>query len=152
MISSHRSRMRPDDPLTASVIGAFYEVYNTLGFGFLEHFYVQAMELELRARGHQVGREVSVGVHYKGHLLGQQRMDMIIDGQVIVEMKAAEHLHPSARRQLFNYLKATRMCTGLLLHVGHEPGVYRVEYPHAKRLRKDPPFLPHLPFRGPPSS
>ena len=59
-----KSLVEPD--LTHSVIGAFYEVYNTLGYGFLEHIYVRAMERELRSRGHDVGREVGVRITYKG--------------------------------------------------------------------------------------
>ena len=55
-----------EERLTRSVIGAFFEVYNTLGFGFLEHIYVMALERELVERGHRVAREVSVQVHYKG--------------------------------------------------------------------------------------
>jgi GxxExxY protein len=62
-----------DERLTHSVIGAFFEVYNTLGFGFLEHLYVVALERELRARGHQVAREVWVPVVYEGEELGRQR-------------------------------------------------------------------------------
>ena len=60
------------EELTRSVIGAFYEVYNTLVFGFKEHIYSLALERELRSRGHRVGREVSVIVFYKGDELGRQ--------------------------------------------------------------------------------
>ena len=74
--------------LTRSIIGGFYEVYNGLGFGFLEHIYVLGMERELRARGHHVGRETLVRVHYKGAPLGTQRLDMIVDGKVVVEVKS----------------------------------------------------------------
>ena len=76
------------EPLTRSVIGAFYEVYNTLGFGFLEHIYIMALERELRSRGHQVRREVGVCVMYKGEELAYQRLDMIIDHVLVVEVKS----------------------------------------------------------------
>lgn len=72
-----------EEALTRSVIGAFYEVYNTLGFGFLEHLYVMALERELLARGHQVARQVWVRVAYKGDELGIQRIDMIVDQKLI---------------------------------------------------------------------
>ena len=62
--------------LTESIIGAFYEVYNTLGYGFLEHIYVMALERELRARGHHVAREVQVRVSYKGEELSNQRIEV----------------------------------------------------------------------------
>ena len=77
-----------EERLSHSVIGAFYEVYNTLGFGFLEHIYVMALERELLARGHEVGREVSVPIMYKGELLGNQRLDMIVDRKLVVETKS----------------------------------------------------------------
>jgi len=77
-----------EERLTESVIGAFFEVYNTLGFGFLEHIYVMALERELIERRHRVSREVAVQVFYKGHVLGQQRLDMIVDGKLVVETKS----------------------------------------------------------------
>jgi GxxExxY protein len=98
--------------LTYSIIGAFFEVYNTLGFGFLEYLYVMALERELRARGHRVGREIYIPVFYKGEELGRQRLDMIVDEKVIVEIKSTFHLHPAAERQLYNYLRATRLRLG----------------------------------------
>ena len=70
----HRKALAHED-LTFSVIGAFFEVYRELGFGFLEHLYVMALERELRARGHQVGREIWVPVLYKGEQIGRQRLD-----------------------------------------------------------------------------
>ncbi len=107
-----------EEELTYSVIGASHEVYNTLGFGFFEHIYVQGMERELRARGHRVGREVGVVVMYKGEELGTQRLDMIVDEKLVVEITSTYELHKAASRQLFNYLRATRMEVGLLLHFG----------------------------------
>ena len=115
-----------EEALTRSIIGAFYEVYNNLGFGFLEHLYVLALEQELLARGHTVTRQVSVPVFYKGRELGCQRLDMIVDGKVVVEVKSTLDLHSAAHRQLRNYLKGTRLEIGLLLHFGPEPRFFRV--------------------------
>lgn len=112
--------------LTRSVIGAYYEVYNNLGFGFLERFYVTALERELLERGHRVAREVSVHVLYKGQELGSQRLDLIVDERLVLETKATSDLHKSATRQLYNYLRATNLELGLLLHFGPEPKFYRV--------------------------
>ena len=112
--------------LTRSVIGGFYEVYNALGFGFLEHVYVMALERELLQRGHHVGREVSVRVSYKGHIIAIQRIDMIVDEQVVVETKAGAELSGAAQRQLLNYLRATNLEVGLLLHFGLEPRFHRL--------------------------
>jgi len=111
--------------LTQSVIGAFYEVYNTLGFGFLEHIYVLAVERELRNRGHRVAREVGVRVTYKGEYLGTQRIDMIVDDKLIVEIKSTYQLHGFSIRQIYSYLRGTNLEVGLILHFGPEPKFYR---------------------------
>ena len=116
-----------EEALTYSVIGAFFDVYNTLGFGFLEHLYVRALERELVVRGHAVAREVGVRVWYKGEELGNQRIDMIVDGKLIVETKATYELHKAAQRQVYNYLRATNLEVGLLLHFGPKPKFYRLE-------------------------
>ena len=121
-----------NDPLTRSVIGAFYDVYNVLGFGFLEHVYVLALERELGARGHRVTREVSVRVFYKGEELCTQRIDMLVDDVLVVETKSGLDLHPSASRQLYNYLHATHLDVGLLLHFGPSPKASRIVCRHAK--------------------
>lgn len=121
--------------LTHSVIGAFYEVYNNLGFGFLERLYVGAMEQELLERGHRVAREVSVRVIYKGRQLGVQRLDLIVNERLVIETKATWDLHKSATRQLYNYLRATNLELGLLLHFGPEPKFYRII---CRNTRRDP--------------
>ena len=85
--------------LTQSVIGAFYEVYNTLGFGFLEGVYSSAMERELMLRGHTVEREVQVRVRYKGAELATQRLDMVVENKLLLEVKSTSlrRLPPNAR-------------------------------------------------------
>lgn len=126
----------PEETLTRSVIGAFYDVYNELGFGFLEHVYVMAMERELRARGHQVDREVSVRVFYKGDELATQRLDMVVDGKVIVEAKSTYVLNKAAPRQVYNYLRATNLDVGLLFHFGPRPSFFRLICQESKRARR----------------
>ena len=122
--------MAPDklleESLARSVIGAFYEVYNHLGFGFLESLYASALERELLAREHDVRREFCVRVMYKGQELGVQRLDMIIDSKLVVETKSSAELHKSATRQLYNYLHASNLEVGLLLHFGPRPTFHRV--------------------------
>lgn len=120
------------EEVTRSIIGCFYEVYSTLGYGFLEHVYVMALERELRDAGHRVAREVCVPVMYKGHELAIQRIDMIVDAKVVVEAKASRELHDAAQRQLLNYLRATSLEVGLLLHFGPDAKFYR-----AVSTRKD---------------
>ena len=114
-----------EEALTESVIGAFFEVYNQLGFGFLESVYSKALEVELLERGHRVDREVPVPVHYKGRVLGGFQIDTLVDDKVIVEIKSSQVLSPTAKRQLYNYLKATQIEIGLLLHFGPEAKFYR---------------------------
>jgi GxxExxY protein len=97
------------EALTRSVIGAFYEVYNTLGYGFLEHVYSLALERELIARGHRVGREVGVMIYYKGEELTYQRLDMIVDDVLVVENKSTLELPKANLRQLQSYLHATSL-------------------------------------------
>ena len=86
---------------TNVVIGCFFEVYNTLGYGFLEHGYGLALERELIARGRMVSRKVSIPVRYKGDVLTSQRVDLIVDDKVVVEIKSTHTLPPMARRQAF---------------------------------------------------
>jgi GxxExxY protein len=128
-----------EERLTHSIIGAFYEVYKALGFGFLEHVYVLALERELLARNHRVAREVSVPVSYKGEELCTQRLDMVVDDRVIVETKSTHDLNPMAHRQLYSYLRATRLEAGLLFHFGREPKFYRLVCSNTRRPEKRPP-------------
>jgi GxxExxY protein len=121
-----------EERLTHSVIGAFFDVYNTLGFGFLEHIYVMALERELIARKHRVAREVAVRVRYKGHDLAEQRLDMIVDEKLVVETKSTHELNKSANRQVYNYLRSTNLEVGLLLHFGPEARFYRMIHRNKK--------------------
>jgi GxxExxY protein len=115
-----------EEKLSHSVIGAFFEVYRALGFGFREYIYALALERELIARGHRVDREVAVMVYYKGEPLARQTLDLIVDEKLVVENKATERLHPTGTLQLFSYLCATNLEVGLLLHYGRAPRFFRV--------------------------
>jgi len=111
--------------LVQSIAGAFFSVYNYFDFGLVEPIYCGALELELRDRGHQVAREVSVGVSYRGRHVAWQRLDLLVDRKVIVEVKATEILPKYAKRQLVSYLRATPFQVGLLMHFGPQPKFYR---------------------------
>ena len=121
-----------EERLTHSVIGAFFEVYNNLGYGFLEHVYVMALERELIARKHRVAREIAVQVFYKGDHLAEHRLDMIVDQKLVVETKSTHELHKSANRQVYNYLRSTNLEVGLLLHFGPEARFYRMVHRNKK--------------------
>ena len=116
--------------VTQAIIDAFFTVYNKLGFGFLENVYVGALILELRRRGHSVAREVLVPVSYDGVIVARYRMDLIVDDCVVVKVKSTEVLNPNDQRQLLNYLRATPLEVGLLLHFGPRPKVHRVAAPN----------------------
>ncbi|HTI64432.1 MAG TPA: GxxExxY protein [Gemmatimonadaceae bacterium] len=117
--------------LVGSIIDSFYAVYNYFGFGLAEVVYAGALELELLDRGHAVARELAVAVAYKGRHVAWQRLDMVVDDKVIVELKATDKLPPFAARQLINYLHATTFQVGLVLHFGPEPVVQR--YVHTRK-------------------
>lgn len=121
--------------LTQSVLGAFHESYDHLGFGFLESVCTLALAEELRLRGHHVAREVVVDIAYKGQPLATQRLDMIVDDVLIVEIKAMDALHPSAFRQIRNYLRATHLELGLVLNYGPRPTFRRVIFSNAYKRR-----------------
>lgn len=115
-----------EEELTSSVIGAFFAVHRALGFGFLEHVHAAALERELLRRGHRVDREMNVLIQYDGADIARQRLDMVVDDKLVIEIKSTEHLHRDAKRQLYNYLRATRFEVGLLLHFGRSANFYRV--------------------------
>ena len=123
-----------EEKLYFSVIGAFYEVYNFLGFGFLETHYIRALEWELRERGHDVGREVGIPVRYKHLDLGFVRLDIVVDGRLVVEAKSTEALAPHASRQIYNYLRASDLELGLLLHFGAKPQFHKIFCRHHQKI------------------
>jgi GxxExxY protein len=127
---------------TESIIGAFYIVYNALRFGLLESVYAAALAEELRCKGHIVARETAVPIHYRGKVIASQRLDMVVDGRVVVEIKSTEILHQAAHRQLLSYLKSTNLKVGLLLHFGPEARFYRAvttKKPGEQIDPRDPP-------------
>lgn len=104
--------------ITGKIIKAFYDVHNTLGFGFLEKVYENALYLELKSLGLKVERQKPIRVIYKGNQVGDYFADLIVEDLVILELKAAEGLVEEHELQLINYLKATNMEVGLLLNFG----------------------------------
>lgn len=106
---------------TDKIIKAFYNVYNTLGYGFLEKVYENSMLLELRSIGLSVEKQVPIKVYFKEQQVGDYYADLIVEDKVIVELKAAESLCEEHEFQLINYLKATNIEVGLLLNFGKKP-------------------------------
>ena len=106
------------DHLVADVLDAAIEVHRTLGPGFLEAIYEQSLCIELGLRGISFARQASAHVHYKGHVVGDARVDLLVDRRLIVELKAAEHLAPIHTAQVMSYLKAMRLPLALLINFG----------------------------------
>ena len=114
------------EDLTNRIICAFYNVYNILGSGFLEKVYENALVIELKKIGLTVSQQESVKVYYDGVQVGDYYADIIVNGLVILELKAAESLKNEHFAQLTNYLKATDIEVGLLLNFGKRPEFKRI--------------------------
>ena len=99
--------------LTEKTIGAAYKVYNTLGFGFVEKVYENALAIELKRAGLSVTQQAPLKVTYQGLVVGEYLADLIVDGKVILEIKATSGLVKAQEAQLVNYLKATSIEIGL---------------------------------------
>lgn len=104
--------------ITEAIIGSAFEVYNVLGYGFLESVYQRAMQVELLARGFKAAIEFPIQVKYKGVQVGFYRADLWVHECVIVEIKVAKAYVPDDEPQLLNELKATGVKVGLLINFG----------------------------------
>ena len=111
--------------LTVKIIQVFYKVYSTLGFGFLEKVYENALKIELEALRFFIERQKPISVYYSGNLVWEYFADLIVNRKVILELKAAECLVKEYELQLINYLKATDIEIGLLLNFGKKPEIRR---------------------------
>ena len=111
--------------MTEGVIGAFYEVYNILGYGFLEKVYEMALASEFSRRGLVFARQVPIEVCYKGDVVGDYVADFLVDGKVVVEVKAAKEFCEKDGAQLVNYLRGTGKEVGLLLNFGEKAEIRR---------------------------
>jgi len=106
------------EELTKEIIGAAFEVYKTLGYGFLERVYQKSMQTELISRGLRVEIENPIKVAYKGVIVGDYYADLLVEGSVVVELKIAPSYNRQDEPQLLNELKATGIKVGLLINFG----------------------------------
>ena len=104
--------------ISEKIIGCAFNVSNTLGAGFLEKVYQNALFIELREEGLQVEKEKPISIDYKGKIVGEYYADLFVNQQIIVELKALQSLHGIHQAQLLNYLKATKLHLGLLINFG----------------------------------
>lgn len=119
--------------VTELIIKAFYKVYNTLGYGFQEKVYANALAVELRKCGVEAIREAPIEVYYEGEVVGEYSADLLVANKVIVETKAKRDLIVEHEAQLLSYLKCTMYEVGLLLNFGPEPLIKRKVYDNARK-------------------
>ena len=108
------------DALAKAAIGAAIEVHSLLGAGFLESVYEQALAVELGLRGIPFQRQHPIALTYKSELVGEARLDFLIGGKLVIELKAVDAIHPIHHAQVLNYLKATGLQLGLLMNFNVE--------------------------------
>ena len=114
------------EDLTDPTIGGFYDVYHELGPGFLESVYEGAMVVALRLRGLHAERQVPAVVRYAGEPVGKFFADLVVENAILLELKACRAIDPAHEAQVVNYLRATRLEVGLILHFGPKPAVRRL--------------------------
>jgi GxxExxY protein len=119
--------------LTNRIIGVFYDVYNELGSGFLESVYEEAMFLALNEAGLKTERQVLLRVWFRGRPIKEFKADLVVEGQVILELKAAREFSPNDEPQLLNALRATEIEVGLLLNFGPKPEFKRAVFDNSRK-------------------
>ena len=112
--------------LTDLIIAVFYDVYNELGFGFLESVHRNSLRLALLDKGLTVEHEVPVTVLFRGQNVGDFRADLVVNGTILLELKTAEQIVAAHESQVLNYLRSTALELGLILNFGPKPQVRRL--------------------------
>jgi GxxExxY protein len=125
--------------LTEAIIGVFYEVYNELGFGFLESVYRKSMQIALEDKGLAVSAEMPVPVFFRGTNVGDFRADLVVNQLVLLELKTAEAIVLAHEAQVLNYLRATSLEVGLILNFGPKAQVRRLLYDNERKQLKSRP-------------
>jgi GxxExxY protein len=125
--------------LTEKIIGVFFDVYNELGHGFLESVYEEALGIALTETGIGVQQQVPIKVWFRGRSIGDFKADMLADGKVLLELKAARGIDIAYEKQLLNYLRATDIEVGLVLNFGVKAEFRRFAFENRrKEIRVDP--------------
>ena len=120
--------------ITDAILKVYYEVYNELGYGFLEKVYQNAMYLQLKSLGYKVEPQKQIKVYFKKQLVGEYYSDLLVEDKVIVELKATELIMNVHIAQIMNYLKATPIEVGMLLNFGEEPEFKRLIYTNDRKI------------------
>lgn len=122
--------------LTDLIIGVFYDVYNELGFGFLESVYRNSLRLALIQKGLTVDQEVEVSVFFRGQNVGDFRADLVVNRTILLELKTADRIIPAHEAQVLNYLRSTALEIGLILNFGPKPQVRRLLLDNSRKRAK----------------
>lgn len=125
------------EELTNKIIKIFYEVYNQLGYGFLEKVYQNAMYFELKNRGFKVEAQKRISVYYKENIFGEYFADLIVEDLIILESKSAEYIVKDFENQILNYLRGNDCEVGLLLNFGKKPEFKRKIFENKRKARKN---------------
>lgn len=125
--------------LTKAVIGCFYDVYNELGFGFIESVYENSLCVALRAMDLEVHQQIAIPVWFRGTQVGDFDADLMVNRLVLLELKTARAIEDAHLGQLLNYLKATEIEVGLLLNFGPKPEFKRVVFGNDRKSRPSAP-------------
>ena len=115
--------------LSYIIVGVALEVHNELGYGFHESVYVRSMAVLLQLRGVPVQREVPITVMFRGVSVGHHRLDLLVDGRIVVEVKSMERMPELFKKQVRNYLAATQKELGLLINFGSSVETHRILRP-----------------------
>jgi GxxExxY protein len=121
--------------ITERIIRVFFDVYNELGYGFLESVYKQAMAIALESAGLKVEKELGLEARFRGQVVGVFKADLVVNGCVIVELKALKELGSSHEAQTLNYLRAGILEVALLLNFGPEPQIRRLAFSNDRKVR-----------------
>jgi len=125
--------------LTEKIVGIFYDVYNELGYGFLESVYEESLVIALRQTGLDVERQLVIPVWFRGHEVGRFRGDILVEDSVLLELKSARILEPAHEAQLLHYLKSTEIEVGPLLNFASRPQFRRLLFDNSrKKIRENP--------------
>jgi len=127
--------------ITQKIIGVFYEVYNELGYGFLESVYEKSLQIALNATGLKALTQIEIPVSFRGQRVGDFTADMLVEDCVLLELKAARALDSSHEAQLLNYLRATEIEVGLLLNFGLKPEFKRLVFDNPRKTIRGNPCL-----------
>jgi GxxExxY protein len=125
--------------LTRRVIGVFFAVYNELGPGFLESVYEHAMEIALKEAGIVATRQLPLQVHFRGHVVGEFRADMVVESTLVLELKAMRAIAAEHESQMLNYLRATDFEIGLIMNFGPKPEFRRMLFDNQRKLLREMP-------------